>query len=109
MNFQIVIKGVRPSGRPIIRFDCVLKYESPEGEDPRSWVPAESGHRDVELQASTIKAIADGPGTVSQKRAVVVALIKQGVIDWGVGEGAEAIGFVESLIPGETWPVKIEV
>ena len=87
-----------------LKFDNVtLRYQT--GEDPDTFEFVEGAqNRSVVISALTVTQIANGPGTNAEKRAQVIQLVENAVMDWGVVESDAAIRAFESLLPDETWP-----
>lgn len=73
-------------------------------DDPVAYANVDGGHRDVPVSAPAVIAIADGPGTDTQKRTAVIALVEAEVKSWGIVESDAAMRAFLSMLSGGEWP-----
>ena len=76
-------------------------------DDGANWEPAQSGHFTLVLDGAAVLAITEGPGTPTQKRTALLALLKAEVAQRGIDEADDADNQLRDLLPGGDWPVTV--
>lgn len=97
------------TGRGDIVFQVLVqRYDERDvgGEIIGQWATVQNGNFPVRFPGETIIEIADGPGTLAQKRQEVLARIAQMVTEKGIAESDLAERAFRSLLPGGTWPTQ---
>ena len=87
----------------IINLDVYLETQIDE-EEPPTWELLKNGHRTVSIAGQVINQIADGPGTLPEKRALVFIEIDQAVLAFGLIQSDQAARAFVSLLPNGAWP-----
>lgn len=72
------------------------------------WNLIPQGHRTLVLDGAAVLVITEGAGTDNQKRAALLALIRQEVVAWGIDQSDEAYTQLFALVPGG-WPVTVAI
>jgi hypothetical protein len=76
-------------------------------DDGDNWAPVPSGHFTLVLNGAAVLAITEGPGTLTQKRATLLALLKAEVASRGIDSADDADNQLRDLLPGSDWPVTV--
>ena len=76
-------------------------------DDGANWEPAQGGHFTLVLNGAAVLAITGGPGTLTQKRAAMLALLKAEVASRGIDEADDADNQLRGILPGGDWPVNV--
>jgi hypothetical protein len=75
---------------------------------PDEWSLIPLGHRTMVLNGAAVLAITTGSGTLTQKRAALLALFRQEVLSWGLDESDDAYTQLEELLPSG-FPVTVDL
>ena len=73
-------------------------------DDPVAYDNVKGGHADVPISSLAVIAIKNGPGTDTQKRAAIIALVAEVIKARGIAESDAAMRAFLSLLPGGEWP-----
>ena len=76
-------------------------------DDGHKWEPAQAGHFTLVLNGAAVLAITDGPGTLTQKRAAMLAYLKAEVAQRGIDQADDADNQLRGILPGGDWPVEV--
>ena len=85
-----------------INLDVYIEIQT--GTDPETWALLPQGHRTIVLQAQAIVAIAEGSGTIQQKRQQVMNLITDAILGLGLVHSYQGAAAFVSLLPNGEWP-----
>ena len=87
-----------------VHMDTWVDKSVDEGDN---WEPAQGGHFTLVLDGAAVLAITEGAGTLTQKRAALLALLKAEVSQRGIDSADDADNQLRDLLPGGDWPVTV--
>lgn len=108
-EYRANILSSEAAANATLQLDCWVQRRLKDPPDPENnpWVNVPLGHRTVVLQASALQKVLDSAATDQQKRAAIVALLRQEIVSWGIDEADRAEQGLMALVPGESWPVSV--
>jgi hypothetical protein len=74
-----------------------------------SWEVAQGGHFTLVLNGAAVLAITEGPGTLTQKRTAMLALLHAEVASRGIDQADDADTQLRGILPGGDWPVTVSL
>ena len=108
-EYRANIRSSEAAANATLHLDCWVqrRLEDPPDPDVNPWVNVPLGHRTVVLQASAVQVALNSGATDPQKRAAIVALLRQEILGWGIDEADQAEQGLMELVPGENWPMAV--
>lgn len=64
------------------------------------WANIPNGHRTMVLDGAAVLAITSGDGTLNQKRAAIVEIMRAEAAGWGIGQSDQANTELTKSVPG---------
>ena len=104
--YRLRIVGSEAAANGNVHMDTWVDVSADDGDN---WQPAQGGHFTLVLNGAAVLAITTGPGTLTQKRATMLALLKAEVASRGIDQADDADTQLRELLPGGDWPVEVSL
>ena len=104
--YRLRIVGSEAAANGNVHMDTWVDVSADDGDN---WEPAQAGHFTLVLNGAAVLAITGGPGTLVQKRAAMLALLKAEVASRGIDQADDADSQLRGILPNGDWPVTVDL
>ena len=105
-SYRLRIVGSEAAANGNVHMDTWVDKSTDDGA---SWEPAQGGHFTLVLNGAAVLAITGGPGTLTQKRTAMLALLKAEVASRGIDQADDADNQLRGILPDGDWPVTVDL
>ena len=82
-----------------VHLDVIIQKEVIVDQET-TWATIPNGHRTMVLDGAAVLAVTGGDGTLNQKRAAIVEIMRAEATRWGIGQSDQANTELTGLVPG---------